>query len=304
MAEIVIKSNRLKAEILEPGTEYRRQRFDWTGIVSQIELDGKHHFLAREPEIFGQIGDGRGLSSCFEAANGFEYMAALTGEYVPRVGVGMVERNDRSPFSIFHKTDIKPAKMSYQAGENEVTFTVEPMECNGYAYLLNKTLRVSENRLETIYELKNVGEKSLVLDEFNHNYTMLDDYEINGDYEFSVPYNIKVSPQRGEFSVGYRTVRVNSFDHFFSFGVEGFEGYQRHSWTIRHRPTDISYRETLMAPAVKLFVWGCSTNFCPETYVRIRAVPGQTVSWTRIMEFFGAGENECRENRRMKEGGV
>lgn len=294
MSHIEIRSSRLKADILEPGTEYCRQRFDWSGIVSQVELDGQHCFLAKEPRIFGQLGDGQGLSSCFEAANGFEYMTALTGEYVPRVGVGLVERNDRGPFSIFRDMDIKPAPMSYTANRDSVTFITEPMECNGYAFRVKKTIRVSDNRLETIYELSNVGQKAIILQEFNHNYTMIDNYGINGDYEFSVPYNIKVSSQRGEFAVGYQTVQVKSYDHFFSFGVEGFEGQSRHSWTIRHIPTGISYRETLMAPAVKVFVWGCPTNFCPETFVKISAMPGQTVSWTRYMDYFSGKENGQR----------
>lgn len=286
MADIILKNDRLKVVISEPGTLYKRQRFDWCGVVTSVELDRKHSYLSREPMFYNQITGGHGLSSNFEAANGFEYGNTPIGDYFPRIGVGRIIRHDRSPLSMYHDYTIDPAPMRYEAEEDKVVFYQEPIECNGYAYGIKKTLRLIENQLETEYQLTNVGEKFVMLEESNHNYTMIDNMPINADYELSVPYNIKLKMGRGKVTLGYHTLSVAEFDDFFIFDIEGYDGCLPHTWTVTHKPTGLGYSETVKTPLSKFFVWGCHNNFCPIVYVKIACVPGQTTTWTRTLKFF------------------
>lgn len=48
-----ISRGRLDVEITEPGERYSGSRFDWTGFVAQITLDGKHTFCGSESEVEG-----------------------------------------------------------------------------------------------------------------------------------------------------------------------------------------------------------------------------------------------------------
>lgn len=287
MADIVLKNNRLKIVISEPGTRYRRQRFDWCGIVSEAVLDGRHSFLSQEPAFYGQITGGFGLSSNFEAANQFEYGNTPVGDYFPRVGVGRIVRHDRSPFSMYHDYAIDPAPMSFKVeGEDTVVFHTGAVACNGYAFEIEKTIRLKENTIETEYAIANVGEKSVVFEESNHNYTVINNMRIDENYQMSVPYNLKVKIGRGGVNVGYNTLNVTAYQDFFIFDVEGFDGCLPHFWKVTHLPSGIGYAETVSAPVSRFFVWGCHNNFCPIVYVRAMSVPGQTNRWVRRMSFF------------------
>ena len=127
MADIILKNDRLKITVSEPGTLYHRQRFDWCGVITEVVLDGKHSFLSKEPPFYGQITGGHGLSSNFEAANGFEYGNTPIGDYFPRIGVGRIIRHDRSPFSMYHDYTIDPAPMHWhQPSDDCVVFQTDP----------------------------------------------------------------------------------------------------------------------------------------------------------------------------------
>ena len=286
MADIILKNDRLEVTVTEPGSLYRRQRFEWCGVATSVILDGKHSFLSKEPMFWGQITGGYGLSNNFEAANGFEYGNTPVGEAFPRVGIGSLIRNDRSPMSMYHDFDITPAPMSYTAEADKVTFVTEPLPVNGYAWRVVKEMKLDGNKLHTTHWLTNVGEKSVMLEESNHTYTMIDDYKIGPDYEMTVPYNVGVDVQRGKVAVEYNKITVLDYPEMFTFNVRGWEGCQPHSWTVTHKPTGIGYRETIKQPISKFFVWGCSTNFCPLVYVKVPSVPGETAVWTRTLEFF------------------
>ena len=53
-AYIGLKSDRLLVEIAKPGTVYAGSRFDWTGFITQVYLDGKHTFCAYEDVVPGR----------------------------------------------------------------------------------------------------------------------------------------------------------------------------------------------------------------------------------------------------------
>ena len=130
-----------------------------------------------------------------------------------------------------------------------------------------------------------------MLEESNHNYTMIDGIKVDGSYELSTPYNMKIKVGRGTVSHGYNKLRVDSYDDFFIFDVEGWDGCNPHSWKVTHVPTGLAYSETVNLPLSKFFVWGCHNNFCPIVYVKIMSVPGQTNRWVRKLEFFD-GQNQ------------
>ena len=286
MANIILENDRLVVEIAEPGTVYRRHRFDWTGIVIKAVLDGKHQFISRELPMFDQCSGGYGLCSCYDSADLMEYVPTPVGDYYPRVGIGRVKKKQRDPFSIMGEYEIDPARMRWQEKKDSVNFTVEPLECNGYAFLLKKYMYLDGNTLVTEHSLTNTGVKAVMFDEFNHNYMMIDDYAVNGDYVFSVPYPLRAQMIRGEVKLSRYSLSVSSYDDFFYLDVSGFEGYTPHTWTVRHLPSGLGYSETLNQPVVKLNIWGCSNNFCPETFTRIRSIPGDTAYWKRSMTFF------------------
>ncbi|MBE3039355.1 MAG: hypothetical protein IMZ62_11155, partial [Chloroflexi bacterium] len=41
---ILLNSQRLEVEISTPGAAYHSTRFDWSGFITQVTLDGAHTF--------------------------------------------------------------------------------------------------------------------------------------------------------------------------------------------------------------------------------------------------------------------
>lgn len=286
MADIILQNERLKVTVSEPGSLYRRQRFDWCGIVTDVCLDGKHTFISKEPELYNENGGGYGLSSGFEALNGFEYITTAPGDLVPRLGAGLFRRADRSAFSVYRDVEIEPAHMEWQAYANEVKFITYPMPCNGYSFRLEKHMLLVDDRLETHYSVTNVGEKSVILEEFNHNYTMINNIPVNKDYEFRVPYRLGVQMSKGRVVLGYNTLSVEDYDDFFLLDLDGFQGVIPHDWSVVHKPSGVGYSEKLYGAVSHAQIWGAANNFCPETFYRFNSVPGQTDTWKREHRFF------------------
>jgi hypothetical protein len=87
---IVIQSDRLKVEIAEPGGVYQGTRFDWTGFITQVTLDGKHTFCVPESYQPGHGTGGIGLCNEFGNEKPIAYDDAQPGETFPKLGIGLL----------------------------------------------------------------------------------------------------------------------------------------------------------------------------------------------------------------------
>ena len=63
-----LANHRLQVEIAEPGEVYHGSRFDWTGFITQVTLDGEHTYCVPESLVPGQGSDG-----CPFSHDGSEY---------------------------------------------------------------------------------------------------------------------------------------------------------------------------------------------------------------------------------------
>ena len=287
MPDIFLNNERLQVKILQPGSRYKGNRFDWCGIVADVLLDQTYSFLGEEPVIDGESTAGTGLINCFELVNGAEYITTAGNKSFPRMGVGLLKKKDRSPFSSYSHYEIHPAPMQYTASETEVTFITSPIPCNGYAFEIRKKLYIINNTLFTHYCVCNTGEKALVFEEFNHNFFQFNEFSVGPDYIFSTPYAISLQTWRGEFRTERFGVRIHQPETVFYAGVEGFPGGLRpHRFTLFHEPSGMGCCEELDAPVSKVVLWGNEGVFCPEVTASLGVMPGHQVEWTRKLTFF------------------
>ena len=87
-AYIGLKSDRLLVEIAKPGTVYAGSRFDWTGFITQVYLDGKHTFCAYEDVVPGLGSGGIGFCNDFGLNTPIGYDEAEIGEGYMKIGIG------------------------------------------------------------------------------------------------------------------------------------------------------------------------------------------------------------------------
>jgi hypothetical protein len=280
-----MQTDRLLLEIGEPGEIYRGARFDWTGIVRQVTLDGMHTFCTVE----GGGTEGVGLTNEFGLFTPVGYEEARTGGRFPKIGVGLLTRDEDKPYDFFRPYEIKPFPMSVHAGSNEVVFTVDPVPCGGYAVRLKKTLRAEGNRLTVEYELENAGDRPIVTEEYNHNFLLLNGRGIGAEYALSADRPVAPEP-RDPSRRPYRqpdaeTVRwEDGFTGDFYFRVSGTDGSAVKKWRLENRAAGV-YVEEYVSDAFRMAVWGTPVIISPEVFVRVEVQPGQKQMWSRRWEF-------------------
>lgn len=278
---MIIGSERLAVEIAEPGTVYRGSRFDWTGTVVQVTLDGRHTFCGAEPP--GGTG-GVGLHNEFGLFAAIGYDEAAPGEQFPKLGIGLLTRPDDGPYQFARSYEIEPFAMGVSETPASAEFAVEPRECRGYAARLVKRLEADGNTLRISYGLENVGAKPLETQEYVHNFLSLSGQPVGPDYRLSVPtmgLDWLTPPLRAD---GGRITWAQTPGEAFYGRTSEFSAAGP-CWELSCG--GLTVRECTDRPWNTFALWGTATVVSPEAFVAVRVPPGGCMTWERTYTFVG-----------------
>ena len=316
---IVIRSERLAVEIAQPGSVYRRTRFDWSGFVTQVTLDGRHTFCVPE-DYDPQKGTG-GIGLCGEFGNekAIGYAEASEGGLFPKLGIGLLRKPDNDIYKFMRDYEIvTPFPIRIEQDEQQATFTVEPVECNGYAVRTNKVLRVDGNCLEIQEKLENVGTKPVHTEEYYHNFIGINGLPLGPDYRLKFPYEWKpekIAEMYRSFLPGVLksitprfvldillrqmmddrvlvlegkeiTFREKPQKAFYGRS-QGFFKTGKPQWEIIHEPSKVSLSETNDFMPMRVAIWGTAHVVSAEVFIDLQAEPGEILNWNRHYEFEG-----------------
>jgi hypothetical protein len=165
-----LSNRRLNVEVARPAAIYRGSRFDWSGWISKVTLDGAHTFTSSESLISGEGTGGFGLCNEFSMNQPIGYYDCLPGETFPKLGVGLLTRPDEAQYNFFRNYSVNPFPIEITQTNNSITFESETQPCRGFAARLKKIICMEENMLRIDYQLINIGSKTLETDEYNHNF--------------------------------------------------------------------------------------------------------------------------------------
>jgi len=304
---IVLRSNRLRVDIAQPGSVYQGTRFDWTAFITQVTLDAappgpprrggppdrSHTFCVMESFVPGQGSGGMGLCNEFGIEIPVGYDDARPGDPFPKFGVGLLTRADDAPYNFFRPYEIAqvfPVRLSVT--ETQATFTVEPLDCRGYAARVVKTVSVQQNELTIAYALENVGQKPIVTHEYCHNFMGMDGHPMGPDYRLRVPYPITLEPlpdwmkRMVENLVIEGDIRLRQTpQHAFYCRLQGYSQTDAAQWELVHEPSGVTVREYDDFAPGRVAVWGVSHVISAEVFVGIDVQPGETQRWTRRYQF-------------------
>jgi len=288
---IPIRSGRLKVDVAGPGAFYKGPRFDWTGHVKQVTLDDRHTFCAVESPIHGKGTGGLGLCNEFGITKPVKPDPALKDGRYPKWGIGLL-----TPPEKVTKPPTSPAiaalfPMRFEATENYVEFTVDPVECAGYAARLVKRLTVENNTLTMNYSLQNTGKQTIVTDEYNHNFIQINDYTIGPDYRLTFPYSLTMDPSIEEvgdiFSFAPNQLSFRHTAEKVYYGIfNGFNKSTTNFWEMLHAPSGIGVKETVDFQVTRIAIWGEPHVLSPEFFITFTIHPGETAKWSRQYTFF------------------
>ncbi|MGC9395635.1 MAG: hypothetical protein ACP5J4_12350 [Anaerolineae bacterium] len=296
---IVLRSDRLTVEIAQPGSVYRGTRFDWTAFITQVTLDETHTFCVPESLELGQGTGGIGLCGEFGIEEPVGYDDAQPGDPFPKLGIGLLARPDEQPYNFFRPYEIvAPFPIHVTSNATQATFTVEPLDCRGYAVRLTKMVTVEGAGLTIAYALENVGEKPVVTTEYVHNFMGIDGHAIGPDYRLRMPYTIGLAAQEGPFAERLKHMMAildvqggdirckTTPEHPFYCRPLGFAKTDAAQWELLHEPTGVGMREYDDFAPARVAVWGEAHVISAEVFVLVNVQPGETQRWTRRYEFF------------------
>ena len=285
-----LENQRLCVEIAEPGTLYRGSRFDWSGFITQVTLDGKHTFCAPESiEKNGGTG-GRGLCNEFGIFRPVGYQSARPGQWFPKFGVGLLRRPDEDDYKFDRPYEFQPFPLEVRRDAQKLVFQFEPLPCRGYAARLRKTLRLNENALSIEYELENIGSQPICTGEYVHNFLAPNGAPPGPQSVLQLHPGLRL--QRGGALLRQSGAQVR-----WNAPVKAPQIWEIAApaptsgmiWQLWHESEKIGLSESLDVPIERVSLWCAPHVLSPEVFVNIAVLPGQSQRWARRYQFW-AGE--------------
>lgn len=273
---------------------YRGPRFDWSGMMASLRMDGH--------EFFGEWREGRHdpLGNDFVVGPACEFgMGPDTGNPPP---IGYEESGPGGTFlKIGAGERRKPADAPYRFGaayelQNAPRWRVRWgqswMECReeagleaGWSYRYAKRIDLfgDEPGMTIRYTLENTGRRRFRQTWYCHNFIRIDDRPIGPGYRLEVPFAARLVRAAGNAVA----VRGNEMEVVQALGpaegmgalVEGYGPDASHNVVVVRGPT-AALRIAGDAPVHAFNVFGTGRTICPELFVDIDLVPGAAFTWT------------------------
>jgi len=275
---------------------YRGSRFDWSGVVGCLTYKGHNYFGVWFPHYDPYLHDAiTGPVEEFRTENGgLHYQQAKPGELFVKVGVGVLRRIDDSPFKFTAPYPlVDGGKWTVRTKRDGVSFRQQLKSSLGIAYDYKKNLRLDKHQPLLIleHELKNTGTETIDTEVYNHDFFMIDNTPTGPDMIVRFPFEPKADPalgsgaridgreivyeqelQTGQTAGGYLTG--------FSSNVSDFDFF------VENHKTGVGVEQTGSLPISKIYFWSIRTTICPEAYVHLKILPGQTAHWTIRYRFY------------------
>ncbi len=317
-SSIIISSDRLKVEVARPGSVYRRTRFDWTSFITQVLLDGNHTFCTSEDADPNKGTGGIGLCSEFGNEKAIGYADAKPGELFPKPGIGLLIRPEDPDYNFMQPYGIvQPFSIHIDHEKDFVRFTVDPLDCRGYAMREVKTIRAEGNCLSVAYQFENLGEKSLKTHEYSHNFIAINQQPVGPGYCLRLPYPVKFDDISESFRgmlprrirkiipgwvlkglvnqvMDSRVLQVDGQEIRWKFRpvkpfycrLSGFSTTTEPQWELVYEPDGVGVRELDDFSPARVALWGAGHVISAEVFIDIDLQPGESAAWTRRYEFF------------------
>lgn len=284
---VQLRNTNMELNIDLPHENYRLARFDWTGKITRVKFKGK---LVSGTEVDGQETDapyGQGFYNEFGIDLPVGFAEAEPGEWFHKIGVGLLRKDDQ-PYDFAKAYEIKPATFEVIEGSDQLQLICQGPSHNGYAYTLEKEIRLLESGFQINYRFTNTGENTILTNEYNHNFLAIQRAQIGREYVLKLPFQIEpslfgetVNPE-GAVVIGARkiTFQENPQEPFFFSNLSGDEGVEA-SWQLENRSQKLGIVESGSFRTESVNLWGCGHVISPELFIELLVESEQTLEWSR-----------------------
>lgn len=284
---VLLQTKRLAIEVANPGTVYTGSRFDWSGFITQVTLDGRHTFCMPEDTIPGLGAGGIGLCNEFGLNTPIGYYEAPAGGNFFKIGVGTLKKRKTEPDSPMRGYEIVDfCNITHeQTGEASMRFLSVNPAFDGYACRLEKTLTASDNTLTVAYRLENTGEKELITEEYIHNFVGIDGIPIGPNYHLSLAFTPEIKEQSVFTANGQTLSWAFTPKHAFYTKSSDIRCEDGVHWNLLETTTGCTMEEHDSFRAKLMAVWGVGHVVSAEAFYDVRLKPGESAEWSRTFIF-------------------
>ena len=300
---VVITNGIIETSIFLPDARngfYRSSRYDWSGMNWQLTYNGHNYFMLRksqnphEPEITGH---GASLAEEFSIGTSIHipqrYNAAKPGETFMKIAVGNLVKpddNKKYHFATQYKI-VDSGKWEVSYGKDRVEFTHELSDPYGYGYRYVKLMELTSGKPELVisHSLKNTGTKTLIADQYCHNFFTID-YDTIGDaYQIELFFPAKFINDLNPNAVikDNKIIILKDLEGGIFSVMEGYDSSVSHNHCIiRNTRTKAGVDIKGDFPLSGFNFYADTSAICPEFFVGISIEPGETRKWSRTYNFF------------------
>lgn len=282
----------LEIRVDHPLENYQNTRFDWTGKITDLYYRGIPLLGAERKAEKASDFPGRGCYNEFGIEQAVGYEELQPGGWFHKIGVGLLQKPD-NPYDFAYPYKMKPLSFQVEERKESLTIKLDGPLVNGYAYRLEKAIRLKEHGFVIDYLLINTGSKKIVTDEYNHNFLRLGEAPIDEHYHLS--FNFPLQPGiRGEavnpdgaidfLKKGIQLKCIPKQPFFYSF-LNG-DAKVPAQWTLVNHSVRLGIRETGSFASSKVNLWGWRGAISPELFMPIRLPSGKSLRWQRDYGIF------------------
>ncbi len=294
-----ISNGLVRAKLYLPDADkgyYRGTRFDWSGVISSLEFQGRNFFgqwfEKYDPRIHDAVTGP--VEEFLTGDSSLGYDDTAPGDSFVRIGVGAVRKTDRSPYQRFRTYEITDSgKWSVRSGPDWVEFTHELGDTGGYSYVYRKTVRLTPGKAELRLEhsLRNTGRKPIRTSVYDHDFFMIGGLPTGPDVVVRFPFEPRPKNSLGDMAAirGRELVYLKELEgsQTVSSELEGFGSTAAdYDFRVENRRAGVGVRQKGDRPIAKLVFWSPRTTVCPEAYIHLNVEPAEETRWQIVYEFY------------------
>ncbi|MDJ0758720.1 MAG: hypothetical protein QNJ19_04935 [Woeseiaceae bacterium] len=291
-----LDNGRLRVSVYVPDAEhgyYRGPRFDWSGMIEHVET-ARHRFysplhVTHDPMRHDCVSGPAEEFAMFEPMG---FAEARRGETFVKIGVGLLEKgnDDEYQFAGDYRI-VRAGEWDIRHAPDSVEFSQELAGDRGWGYTYTKTIALVPGKSELIiaHRLENSGEKKISINNYNHNFSLIDNLPYGPDYRVEFPFTTMIPIRINQFAwFRGNTVEVPEPLGDRSLWIPLFEGAGRVEYNralIKHEPSGASIEFIGDAPVTRMVFWAVERAACPEPFIRLKIAPGETEAWSSRYHF-------------------
>ena len=273
---------------------YRATRFDWSGFIKELTYKRHTYFSEwnKDYAVYSPFSHIIGSGPVNEYSP-IGYEKANVGQGFLKLGVGILEKPEERAHERFEQYKILDhGEWDIQTTPNSITYT-QKIDNYGFTCTYVKQFTLGENGLNIHYSITNEGAESLDTDVYNHHFLTLDKRPVRPSWRLSFPFTPK-----GEINVGKDIAELSGHEVKFIRGMQpkesvwmssmqGFDPTEEgFGFTMEERTSKIGVKMTGDHALSNMVFWAAPYTVCPETYIDIHVMPGETFTWENNYEFY------------------